>query len=93
MKFEWDAFKSQACYRDRGFDFAFVARVFLDPRRLVREDTRYSYGESRYQLMGKVEGRLFVVIYTRRRDVVRIISGRKGNQREVKEYEDRTHDD
>ena len=93
MDFEWDGQKSQTCYQERGFDFAFAARAFFDPGRLVREDARYSYGESRYQLLGKIEGRLFVVIYPRRRNVIRIISARKGNQREVKEYEVRSHGD
>jgi len=45
------------------------------------------------QLMGSIDGRLFVVVYTLRHDVMRIISARKANQREVKKYEDRTYDD
>lgn len=93
MNFEWDDAKSEACYRERGFDFAYVARAFFDPNRLVRADIRRSYGEERYQLMGKIEQRLFVVVYTPRHDVMRIISARKANQREVKQYEDSTHDD
>lgn len=93
MNFEWDDAKSEACYRERGFDFAYVARAFFDPNRLVRADIRHSYGEERYQLMGKIEQRLFVVVYTPRHNVMRIISARKANQREVKQYEDSTHDD
>lgn len=58
----------------------------------MREDSRHSYGEVRYQLMGKIENRLFVLVYTLRRDVVRIISARKANQREVKHYEAGTDD-
>jgi len=42
--------------------------------------------------MGKTEGRLFVVVYTMRGDVIRIISARKANQREEKKYENCTHD-
>jgi len=93
MRFEWDESKSEACFLERGFDFAFAAHAFLDPNRLIQEDTRHSYGEVRYQLMGSIDGRLFVVIYTLRHDVMRIISARKANQREEKKYEDRTHDD
>lgn len=37
--------------------------------------------------MGRIEGRLFVVVYTPRRAATRIISARKANQREVKDYE------
>ncbi|MDD2727808.1 BrnT family toxin [Malikia sp.] len=43
--------------------------------------------------MGKIENRLFVLVYTPRRDVVRIISARKANQREVRQYEAGTDDD
>lgn len=92
MNFEWDEAKSEACFAERGFDFAYAARVFFDPNRLIEADTRYSYGEDRYRLMGRIEGRLFVVVYTPRGDAIRIISARKANQREVKHYEDRTRD-
>lgn len=93
MKFQWDQGKSDACFRERGFDFAYVAAAFGDPNRVVRQDTRRSYGEVRYQLAGQVEGRLFVVVFIHRQGEVRIISARKANQREVRRHEDRSHDD
>ena len=93
MNFEWDETKSETCLRERGFDFAYAARTFFDPDRLVQADTRRSYGEERYQLTGKIEQRLFVVVYTPRHNAMRIISARKANQREVRHYEDSTHDD
>lgn len=93
MNFEWDEAKSETCLRERGFDFAYAARTFFDPDRLVQADTRRSYGEERYQLTGKIEQRLFVVVYTPRHNAMRIISARKANQREVRHYEDSTHDD
>jgi uncharacterized protein len=92
MDFEWDEAKSESCFQERGFDFAYAARAFFDPDRLVREDNRHSYGEVRYQLMGKIESRIFVLVYTPRRDVIRIISARKANQREVRHYEAGTDD-
>lgn len=92
MNFEWDEDKSEACFRERGFDFAYAASAFADPDRIVRQDTRYSYGEDRYQLIGRIGKRLFVVVYTPRRDAIRIISARKANAREVKRYENRSHE-
>lgn len=88
MKFEWDADKSDTCFKERGFDFAYALRAFLDPKRILRKDTRWSYGEDRYQLLGAVEHRVFVVVYTIRSSGIRIISARKANQREVTDYED-----
>lgn len=92
MNFEWDEAKSEACFRERGFDFGYAAKAFFDPDRLIQADTRHSYGEERYQLMGKIEQRLFVVVYTPRHDAIRIISARKANHREVQHYEDSTRD-
>ncbi|ANB01454.1 BrnT family toxin [Ectothiorhodospira sp. BSL-9] len=93
MDFEWDEVKSEACFSGRGFDFAYVARAFYDPDRVIQEDARHSYGEERYQLLGKIEQRVFVVIYTPRRGAIRIISARKANQREVNRYENSARED
>ena len=93
MNFEWDEDKSNACFRIRGFDFAYAAFAFADPDRIVRQDNRFSYGEVRFELIGRIEGRLFVLIYTPRHDGIRIISARKANSREVKRYENRSHED
>jgi uncharacterized DUF497 family protein len=91
--FEWDEAKSDLCFRERGFDFAYAAQVFFDPDRMVQADTRYSYGEERYRVIGVIEQRLFVVVYTPRHDAMRIISARKANQREVRYYENSSSDD
>lgn len=51
-----------------------------------KEDTRRNYGETRmagYAFMGE---RLYGVVYVVRGDVLRVISLRKANQREVKSY-------
>ncbi|MBP9714182.1 MAG: BrnT family toxin [Sterolibacterium sp.] len=65
MNFEWDEPKSEACFEERGFDFAYAAKAFFDPDRLIQADTRHSYGEARYQLTGKIEQRLFVAVHTK----------------------------
>ncbi len=93
MNFEWGDEKSNACYRMRGFDFAYAAFAFADPHRIVRQDRRFSYGEARYDVLRRIEGRLYVLIYTPRRNGVRLVSARKANRREVKRYENRSSDD
>ena len=77
MQFEWDQAKSDACFLERGFDFAYAASAFADPNRIVRQDTRHVYGETRYQLIGRIDNRVFILVYTPRHDVIRIISARK----------------
>jgi uncharacterized DUF497 family protein len=90
-EFEWDAAKSDACFERRGFDFPFAARVFLDKARQIREDHRWDYGEHRFQIVGRIDGRLYVLVYTLRGNVVRIISARKANSREMRIYENNAH--
>ncbi|MDO9163966.1 MAG: BrnT family toxin [Methylococcaceae bacterium] len=92
MNFEWNDQKSLTCFEQRGFDFAYVLRAFIDPDRQIKKDTRWDYGEDRYQLLGAVEKRIFFVTYTLRGSAIRIISARKANQREVKIYENSKND-
>jgi uncharacterized DUF497 family protein len=92
MIFEWDEPKSNACFKFRGFDFAYVVQAFLDPYRVVTSDQRYNYGEDRFELLGQIDSRIYVVIYTPRAKAIRIISARKANLREIKRYENSSYD-
>lgn len=92
MDFDWDDPKSDACLAERGFDFAYAAQVFLDPGRLIEIDGRFDYGEARYRVLGRIEGRVFVVVYTIRGELFRIISARKANRREIRHYEASSRD-
>ena len=87
MEFEWHEAKSSVCFERRGFDFAYAIHAFLDPNRIVAQDRRRDYGEDRYRLLGAVDGRVYVVVYTMRDSAIRIISARKANRKEVAEYE------
>ena len=71
-----------------GVPFDYVARVFLDPHRLDTEDIRRDYREERRLILGKIEGRLFVVAYTPRGTIIRLISARKANERERRKYDE-----
>lgn len=64
----------------------------LDPDRIVMKDKRFEYGETRYQLISKIQDRVFVIIFTPCYNTIRIISARKANQREVKQYEKTSRD-
>ena len=86
VEFEWDDAKSDACFAERGFDFAYAMQVFLDPDRLVEADNRFDYGEPRYRVLGQIEGRVFLVVYTPRGEAFRLISARKANAKEVARY-------
>jgi uncharacterized protein len=89
MLFEWDDAKSEATLELRGFDFAYAALVFDDPRRIEREDVRKDYGEPRWQTIGEIEGRVFLVVYTSRHQSIRIISARRAHDNEEGSYRDK----
>ena len=93
MEFEWDDAKSNDCFERRGFDFAHAFRAFFDPQRIVARDRRRDYGEDRYRLTGAIDGRVYVVVYTVRGSIVRIISARKANPKEVADHEHNAHQD
>lgn len=92
MRFSWDPDKSDANYRDRGFDFAVAALIFGGPT-LAREDTRRDYGERRIVAIGLARGLVLTVCYTDRLDPDgeidrRIISARRSNRRERKAFQE-----
>ena len=87
MDFEWHVVKAEANVLKHGVDFPTATRVFLDPHRIEREDTRTSYRETRLEVIGMVGEQVLVVIYTPRADRIRIISARKANRRERGAYD------
>ena len=86
MEFEWDLTKEARCKRERGLSFNYASRAFYDPDHLIEPDERTDYGEIRLRAMGLIEGRVYVVIFTRRGRKARIISARKANRREQNHY-------
>jgi hypothetical protein len=86
LDFEWDERKARQNVVKHGVPFEYAARVFLDPARRDAADTRRDYGELRRIALGEIEGRLFVVAYTFRGKVIRLISARKANERERRKY-------
>ena len=91
--YEWDESKSQSCARIRGIDFDFAVRAFGDPHRLIVIVASERYAEVRSILYGHIEGRLHVVVFTRRAERIRIISARKANRREIRFHANRTQED
>ena len=74
MEFEWDSNKNRTIRARRDFDFAYATRVFADQQRIVEPDDRYHYGEQRYRVYGMIEGRVYVIAYTLRGFIYRIIT-------------------
>lgn len=86
MNIDFDPTKNDRNIRERGLsferagDFDFAAAV-------VREDVRKAYPERRFIALGFLDGRLHVLCFTPIADGIRVISFRKANRREEKDYE------
>jgi uncharacterized protein len=85
MRFEWDAHKRRLNLEKHGLDFEDAARIFTEDAFVV-EDAREDYGESRFLLLGLLYSQVVVMVFTKRDDVIRIISMRKATKREQQEY-------
>ena len=88
FEFEWDEEKAATNFRKHGIRFETAVRVFEDPDIKDYYDDYHSRREDRYQVIGKVNQILFVV-YTERRDRIRLISARKATKTERRYYFDR----
>ena len=87
MSFEWDRKKATDNSAKHGVSFDEARAVFDDDLFLVFADPDHSGEEDRFLIMGQTkDGRLLVVAYTGREDVIRIISAREATPRERRFY-------
>jgi uncharacterized protein len=89
-RFEWDQKKSVANRRKHGVSFEEARTAFLDENARVIPDPEHSEDEERFVLLGlSVSLRVLVVCHCYRQDdeVIRIISARKADEDEVKQYQ------
>jgi uncharacterized DUF497 family protein len=86
MDLTYDPAKSERNVRERGLSFERAADFDLVTAVRV-EDTRRDYGERRFVAVGYVDGRLHVLCFTETDVGIRVISFRKANAREARQYE------
>jgi uncharacterized protein len=86
MDFEWDPAKDASNERKHGLRFSVVVAVFLDVRVVEFDVSRPEDNEVRRKAVGLIDGRLFTVVYSPRDSVIRIISGRRSNTQEARQY-------
>jgi hypothetical protein len=89
VRFEWDARKSRANKKKHGVSFEEARTAFLDEHARVIPDPDNSDDEDRFVLLGlSVQLRVLVVChcYRERDQVVRIISARRADPSERRQY-------
>ena len=89
VTFEWDPDKAAANVALHGVHFDEASTVFSDPLGRIVDDPRHSKGEHRFVLVGfSKPQRLIAVMFTERRNRIRIISARPVTRAERRTYEE-----
>jgi uncharacterized protein len=87
--FQWDEGNADKNLIAHGVQNWECEQVFFNEPLLVLDDPKHSTTESRWAGLGRTDdGRLLVVIFTRRENAIRIISARDMNRRERLFYEE-----
>jgi uncharacterized protein len=81
--FEWDKHKNEINHAKHDIDFESAIDVFYDLILLRRSDRN---NEERWTALGYADDRLIVVVFTRRGEIVRIISARRARKNEERDY-------
>lgn len=88
MKFEWDERKNQINQEKHGISFELAAYVFQDEHYIEMFDFEHStVDEERYIAIGRV-GRILFVVFTERKEDIRLISARLATEEERRLYYD-----
>lgn len=86
MEFEWDEKKNYRNILKHGINFVLAEKFFAGSFR-ISTDSRKNYGEERLVAIGKVEGRILAVVFTKRQtNIYRIISMRRARKDEQRTY-------
>lgn len=86
MKTVFDPEKNRINIIKHDIDFNEVEHFDWD-NAVIYKDKRKDYGEERRLAIGLIGQRVYILVYTIRKNSLRIISLRKANKREVKKYE------
>ena len=92
LAFEWDPKKNLSNKRKHGVSFKEAETAFSDEKALLIHDPDHSDEEDRFILLGlSYKLRVLVVCHCYREgdDIIRIISARKADRSEQKQYWDR----
>jgi uncharacterized protein len=87
MEFEFDPAKDEANRFKHGLRLSFGQRVFDDPVLVLIPSFRQRDGEDRFKAVGLIDGKLHTVVYTMRDQRVRLISVRRSNAGEQRNYD------
>ncbi|EMJ90569.1 BrnT family toxin [Leptospira alstonii] len=91
MLFEWDDKKNSSNFKKHQISFKQASQVFLDKDAIYIPDEDHSENEERWLVLGKIENFTVIVVVfvdksNKKEEKLRIISARKADKLEEKEY-------
>lgn len=85
MEIEYDPAKRDQVLAERGFDLARCGESFEDFH-LTRRDDKHSEDEERFTSVGMLDDEAVIIVWTLRRNLRRIITMWKANDRERQKF-------
>lgn len=90
LEFEWDKGNVTKNYDKHGVNERESEEAFFDENRRTFKDRLHSNNEERFRVIGMTKSkRLLFVVFTIRKEKIRVISARDVNRKEVKLYEEK----
>jgi len=87
--FQWDKGNINKNLIEHNVEDWECEQVFFNEPLIVLDDPKHSLVEQRWAAFGRTEaGRLLVVIFTKRGKLLRVISARDMNRKEIRFYEE-----
>lgn len=86
MRHTWHQAKNAANFAKHGVWFESVFE-FDWTTATTEPDRRRDYGEPRFRSFGLIGGQVFVLIHTPRGELIRVISLRRANRKEIVQYD------
>jgi uncharacterized protein len=87
MKFEFDPAKDEANRFKHGLRLSFAERVFASSSLVVVASHRPIDGEDRFKAIAYINGKFYTAVHVWRGEVVRLISVRRSNAGERRDYD------
>jgi hypothetical protein len=90
ISFEWDKGNLDKSYFKHGVTPSETEEIFVDEESLVLPDIKHSEKEERFIILGKTANKVnLFVVFTFRKNLVRVISARRIHKKEVSKYNEK----
>lgn len=89
LEFEWDKGNSDKNFKKHKLSNREIEQIFINSKeKFIFDDKKHSAIEKRYGIFGKMDnGKFLSIVFTVRKDKIRVITARTMSKRERRSYE------